>query len=31
MSPENLWDAFQKQRPDLIEEAKERLKQAGGD
>lgn len=31
MSPENLWEAFQKQRPDLIEEAKKRLKQTGGD
>jgi len=30
MSPENVWRAIQQQRPDLIEEAKNRLKISGG-
>ena len=30
MSPENLWKAIQAQRPELIEEAKRRLKESGG-
>jgi hypothetical protein len=31
MSPENVWTAIQKQRPDLLEEAKRRLKESGGE
>ena len=31
MSPENVWGAIQEQRPDLIEEAKRKLKESGGD
>ncbi|MGD0689398.1 MAG: xanthine dehydrogenase family protein molybdopterin-binding subunit [Candidatus Bathyarchaeia archaeon] len=30
MSPENVWRAIQQQRPELIEEAKNRLKMSGG-
>ena len=30
MSPENVWRAIQQQRPELIEEAKNRLKMGGG-
>ncbi len=30
MSPENLWRAIQEQKPDLIEEAKRKLKESGG-
>ena len=31
MSPENVWRAVQEQRPELIEEAKRRLKESGGE
>jgi len=30
MSPENVWRAIEEQRPELIEEAKRKLKQGGG-
>jgi carbon-monoxide dehydrogenase large subunit len=30
MSPENVWRAIQEQRPDLIEEAKRKLRESGG-
>ena len=31
MTPENVWRAIQEQRPELIEEAKRKLKESGGE
>jgi len=31
MSPEYVWRTIQKQRPDLLEEVKRRLKESGGE
>jgi hypothetical protein len=31
MTPENIWRAILEQRPELIEEAKRKLKESGGE
>jgi CO/xanthine dehydrogenase Mo-binding subunit len=31
MTPENVWRTIQEQRPELIEEAKRKLKESGGE
>jgi hypothetical protein len=31
MSPENVWKAIQEQKPELIEDAKRKLKESGGE